>query len=32
MYSDEGPPIGDLATQPRVEAAFEIEAWVLRWK
>lgn len=31
VYCDEGPPIGEVATYPWAEAAFEIEAWVLRY-
>jgi len=31
LDSDEGPPIGVVATEPWGEAAFEIAAWVLRW-
>jgi hypothetical protein len=31
LYSDEGAPIGDVASDPWVEAAFETVAWVLRW-
>ena len=31
LYSDEGPPIGKVAAASWVEAAYEIEAWVLRW-
>jgi hypothetical protein len=31
LHSDEGPPIGDVATEPWAEAASEIAAWVLRW-
>lgn len=31
LYSDEGPPIGAVATEPWAEAASEIAAWVVRW-
>jgi len=31
LYGDEGPPIGEVVAEPRVEAASEIAAWVLRW-
>jgi hypothetical protein len=31
LYSDEGPPIGEVATEFWPGAAFEIAAWVLRW-
>ena len=31
LDSDEGPPIGVVATEPWGEAAFGIAAWVLRW-
>jgi hypothetical protein len=29
--SDEGPPVGEAALEPRAEAASENAAWVLRW-
>jgi hypothetical protein len=31
LDSDEGPPIGEVAAESRVEGLFEIAAWVLRW-
>jgi hypothetical protein len=31
LYSDEGPPIGEVATEPWGELASEIVAWVVRW-
>jgi hypothetical protein len=31
LYRDEEPPIGKVAAESWVEAAYEIEAWVLRW-
>jgi hypothetical protein len=31
LYSDEGPPIGEVAADSWVDAAYEVEGWVLRW-
>jgi hypothetical protein len=31
LYSDEGPPIGEVAVEEWAKVAFEIAAWVLRW-
>jgi len=31
LYSDEGPPIGDVDEEPWTEAASEVGVWVLRW-
>jgi hypothetical protein len=31
LYSDEGPPIGDVAPESWADAAFKIADWVLRW-
>jgi hypothetical protein len=32
LYGDEGPPIGNVGTEPRAEVASEMAAWVLRWE
>jgi hypothetical protein len=31
LYSDEGPPIGAVASEPWVEQDLETVAWMLRW-
>ena len=31
LFSDEGPPIGEVAPEAWTEAASEIAAWVLKW-
>jgi hypothetical protein len=31
LFSDEGPPIGEVTTKPWAEEALETVVWVLRW-
>jgi hypothetical protein len=31
LYSDEGPPIGEIGREPWPEAALQVVVWLLRW-